>query len=72
MAIKSPLESQQAASPETPFYRRVPDLERAIERTRALGGRVLLPPSKADRGRIAVVTDPEGRPQGLMQSPEES
>ena len=69
-------------TPLRPFYRRVPDLERSVERARALGGRVLLPPSPApspprsdgnppsdgDPIRIAVVADPEGRALGLAQS----
>ncbi len=69
-------EAPGADTPLRPFYRHVPDLERSVERARALGGRVLLPPSPApsppasdgDPIRIAVVADPEGRALGLAQS----
>jgi predicted enzyme related to lactoylglutathione lyase len=47
------------------FYSRVPDLEAAIARARALGSRVLVPPTRHGDTVIAVVSDPRGHPVGL-------
>jgi hypothetical protein len=47
------------------FYSRVPDLDAAIARARALGSRVLVPPTQHGDTVIAVVSDPEGHPVGL-------
>lgn len=47
------------------FYARVPDLEAAIEKARALGSSVLVPPTRHGDTTIAVITDPEGHPIGL-------
>ena len=47
------------------FYTRVPDLDAAIARARALGSRVLVPPTQHGDSVIAVVSDPEGHPLGL-------
>ncbi len=48
------------------MYTRVPDLEAAIRTARALGGRLLVRPSRTRDGRVAVVTDPAGNPVGLI------
>ncbi len=58
-----------SAADAGPVYWPVADLEGAVARARALGGRVLLPPSPPDPVRIAVVTDPEGHVLGLTQAP---
>ena len=47
------------------FYTRVPDLDSAIEKARARGSRVLVPPTRHGEATIAVVSDPEGHPIGL-------
>jgi predicted enzyme related to lactoylglutathione lyase len=47
------------------FYTRVPDLDAAIAKARALGSRVLVPPTQHGDSVIAVVSDPEGHPLGL-------
>ena len=47
------------------FYTRVPDLDAAIAKARALGSRVLVPPTQHGDSVIAVVSDPEGHPVGL-------
>jgi predicted enzyme related to lactoylglutathione lyase len=47
------------------FYTRVPDLEAALARARALGSRVLVAPTRHGDTVIAVVSDPEGHPVGL-------
>ena len=47
------------------FYTRVADLDSAIGRARALGSRVLVPPTRHGDTVIAVVSDPEGHPIGL-------
>jgi uncharacterized protein len=47
------------------FYNRVPDLDTAISKARALGSRVLVPPTRHGDTVIAVVSDPEGHPVGL-------
>ena len=47
------------------FYTRVPDLDAAIARARALGSRLLVPPTRHGERVIAVVSDPEGHPVGL-------
>jgi len=47
-------------------YVAVPDLDRAVEQTKASGGHVLVAPVPVDTyGRVAVVTDPQGAPLGL-------
>lgn len=51
------------------FYTKVDDLEDAVEKARALGSRVLLPAHDLPEVRIAVVSDPEGRPVGLCADP---
>jgi predicted enzyme related to lactoylglutathione lyase len=43
----------------------VPDLDAAIRRARALGSRLLVPPTRHGDTVIAVVSDPEGHPVGL-------
>jgi predicted enzyme related to lactoylglutathione lyase len=52
-------------------YVRVADATQAAARAVALGGRVLLQP-RPDRhgGKLAVVTDPQGAPVGLLEWPE--
>jgi predicted enzyme related to lactoylglutathione lyase len=47
------------------FYTRVTDLDSAIGRARALGSRVLVPPTRHGDTVIAVVSDPAGHPIGL-------
>ena len=47
------------------YYTRVPDLDSAIEKARALGSRVLVAPTRHGDATIAVVSDPEGHPIGL-------
>ena len=47
------------------FYTRVPDLDAAIAKARALGSQVLVAPTRHDDTVIAVVSDPEGHPVGL-------
>lgn len=47
------------------FYVHVPDLDAAIRRARALGSRLLVPPTRHGERVIAVVSDPEGHPVGL-------
>jgi predicted enzyme related to lactoylglutathione lyase len=47
------------------FYAEVPDLPDAIERAVALGGRLLMPPTRLTDTTVAVVADPEGHPVGL-------
>jgi predicted enzyme related to lactoylglutathione lyase len=47
------------------FYTRVPDIDAAIGRARALGSRLLVPPTRHGERVIAVVSDPEGHPVGL-------
>lgn len=48
------------------FYTRVPDLDAAIAKARALGSRVLVPPTRHGDSVFAVVSDPEGHPIGLV------
>lgn len=47
------------------FYSPVADLDAAIARARALGSRVLVPPTRHGDTVIAVVSDPQGHPVGL-------
>ena len=47
------------------FYTRVPDLDAALAKARALGSQVLVPPTQHGDTVIAVVSDPEGHPVGL-------
>lgn len=53
----------------TTFYTKVPDLERAMAEATALGSQVLMEIEELPDTRIAVVTDPEGRPVGLCADP---
>ena len=53
----------------TTFYTKVADLERTMARATALGSRVLMEIQELRDRRIAVVTDPEGRPVGLCADP---
>ena len=49
------------------IYVQVEDLEQALERATALGGKTLVEPSPlpGDYGRFAVFADPDGNPVGL-------
>jgi predicted enzyme related to lactoylglutathione lyase len=47
------------------FYTRVPDLDAAVAKARALGSQVLVAPTRHGDTVIAVVSDPEGHPIGL-------
>jgi len=50
-------------------YLSVPDVDRAVERTRSAGGSVLLAPFDLPKvGRGAVVIDPQGAPLGLLRA----
>ena len=50
------------------FYVSVDNLEEKIAAATSGGGDVLLPATElSDGGRVAVVSDPEGRPLGLFQ-----
>jgi predicted enzyme related to lactoylglutathione lyase len=62
---------RSATRPATPpwwvtFYTPVPDLDAAIAKARALGSRVLVPPTQHGDSVFAVVSDPEGHPVGLV------
>lgn len=48
-------------------YVRVPELQAALDRAEALGGKALVPPTDlpGDFGRFAVFADPDGNPVGL-------
>jgi predicted enzyme related to lactoylglutathione lyase len=47
----------------------VPDVDKAVDALRALGGRVFAPPTNLERrGRIAVVADPQGALFALLQT----
>jgi predicted enzyme related to lactoylglutathione lyase len=51
------------------FYVEVPNLEAALEKIHALGGRTLVPPDAIPAGpRIALFADPEGHVVGLVQA----
>jgi len=52
----------------TTFYVGVADVDAAVEKAVAAGGRVLLPPTDLPETRIAVVADPEGHPVGLSRA----
>ena len=49
------------------IYVRVPDLQAALDRAEALGGKALVPPTDlpAGYGRFAVLADPDGNAVGL-------
>ena len=49
------------------IYVRVHDLQAALDRAEALGGKALMPPTDlpAGYGRFAVLADPDGNPVGL-------
>lgn len=53
----------------TAFYTKVPDLEATMARATALGSGVLMEIQELPDVRVAVVTDPEGRPVGLCADP---
>ncbi|GGV27745.1 hypothetical protein GCM10010293_26810 [Streptomyces griseoflavus] len=54
--------------PHWTTYFAVADTDDAVERVRHLGGRVLRPPRDGDRGRSALVADPEGARFAVVQT----
>jgi uncharacterized protein len=57
-------------APHTVFYVGVPDVEQALQRAEALGGRRVLGPETAPNGlSIGHFTDPEGNLIGLASAP---
>ena len=66
-ALRARTGGRAAAEPPwwVTFYTRVPDLDAAIAKARALGSRVLVPPTPHGDSVIAVVSDPAGHPLGL-------
>ncbi|MEL6341851.1 MAG: VOC family protein [Myxococcota bacterium] len=51
------------------FYVRVQGIEERIQRAQEMGAQVILPiQTTPDGGKIAVVTDPEGHPIGMVQT----
>jgi predicted enzyme related to lactoylglutathione lyase len=50
------------------FYVQVPDVDEALQRVEALGGRTVLPPTKAGRVLLAMFTDPQGNRIGLVRA----
>lgn len=53
--------------PHWTTYFVVTDVDRAVDRVRDLGGRVLDPPHDGAHGRVAVVADPEGARFALLR-----
>ncbi len=52
------------------FYVDVPDVKATLTAAEKLGGKVLVEPRPIDGGAtIAMVSDPEGHPVGLIQQP---
>jgi predicted enzyme related to lactoylglutathione lyase len=50
------------------FYVQVPNLEKALQKIGALGGRTLMPPETIPGGtRFALFADPEGHAIGLVE-----
>jgi predicted enzyme related to lactoylglutathione lyase len=47
-------------------YVTVADVDRSVEQVQAAGGRVIVPPTNAGAGRVAVVADPQGAALGLL------
>jgi len=62
-AVRRPAESRRWDA----FYVEVEDLATTISRACALGGRLLVPVTRLDDARIAVIADPEDHPIGLSQ-----
>ena len=50
----------------TTFYIQVPDLEQAVKAAEQAGGQILQPITKLPNVTLAVVSDPEGHPVGLV------
>jgi uncharacterized protein len=59
------------ADPEyVTFYADVPDVKASLKQAEKLGGKVLVEPRAIDGGAtIAMLSDPEGHPVGLIQQP---
>ncbi|GFE83771.1 glyoxalase [Steroidobacter agaridevorans] len=49
-------------------YVSVDDVDAAVQRTKSEGGRVAVPPTKVNLGRVAAIIDPEGAVIGLARS----
>jgi predicted enzyme related to lactoylglutathione lyase len=49
------------------FYAQVPDLKASVAQAEKLGGKVLMPITELPEVTLAVVTDPEGHPVGLVK-----
>ncbi len=61
----------EAQAPYLAVYVAVDDLATAVERTEALGGTVVVPPTDVDGvGAFAMVQDPEGNCIGMWHNPE--
>lgn len=52
-------------------YFEVEDVDRSVEQLQTLGGHLLRAPRDSGHGRMATVSDPEGAPFTLVQSPEQ-
>lgn len=48
-------------------YLRVDDVDATVATAEKSGAGVLLPPTDIEQGRIAVLSDPDGNPLGLIQ-----
>lgn len=53
----------------TLFYVEVPDIQAALDKAVALGGKVVVPPVKIPTGKFAWFSDLDGNTIGLLQPP---
>ncbi|HEX2776169.1 MAG TPA: VOC family protein [Candidatus Acidoferrales bacterium] len=51
----------------TIFYVRVDDVQASLDKAKALGGKVLVPPMDIPTGKFAWMQDPEGNTVGLFK-----
>lgn len=58
--------------PEIVVYVEVSDLHQSLEKAKALGAAVRIPPKTNGELRFALIEDPEGNPIGLTQEKQES
>jgi uncharacterized protein len=61
------------SGPDSPYtgitvYFRVDDIKAALAHAERLGGTRIMEPTETPLGRIAVFTDPDGNPVGLLHS----
>jgi predicted enzyme related to lactoylglutathione lyase len=65
-ALPGGIRQETVAPPERVLYIRVPDMPAALEKVKAAGGSVVLPPTRLPWVHFALFRDPAGNLTGLL------